>query len=769
MLDDLPADLEKSYDRAIESSLDAALGRRAFQLVTAAARPLTLDEFRVALNVQPEDIVWNSSTLIRDPWGVVSDSCCGLIEVEEETQTIHFIHHSAMKYVLGSDKGKSTEQDVPFHGQPTFKSRSLAPFTLEEADLRLAQICVTYLNYAYFERQLVSKASVALEGSRATNTILKVAVSEAGSAGRFFNHFMRHRPDKSQAVDIVKQLQDYQRDRLPANDVLLFADYARGFWVHHTKSFTENISPKSRRLFLNLLSSTSPHVRSPVCNLAPPDVLEWAIHKGHAGIFRILMAADSDNSLLARIVAMFQRQGSANAEFWPVNGDALGNLVARSLLFCETSAPYLARDMITSLLLQGADPNLPADVNQQGRAPRLPESTDGQTLSAARMCACGAWSNKITNPLIQAIVSKQLAVAEALLARKADPNQAIEGMTPLHFAVCDTKVGLNPLQLLLESGANPAYYDAERYPTCKAPLLVAIERRDYSAVILLSNRVSNINMPMPVTPLRCACELLASQSSSTVGMVGMSYEIISAIFRALLNRGASSRHESGYLLPVVKHLDRDVVVSFMSADLRRNLGGRFNVLNGVISTILHQENISKISILDLAVQELLRHPTLDNGVNGDAAATWIGHLLRAGADPNFRAPKLPQFTYLDCPALNLAIQHRQLGCVQLLVNAGAAVDCTVDPPMQNPLMMACKTESAEMVRTVWHAWLAQNPTDQEREEVQGKAMRYVSGNCSGKTAPTTTMLAKGLASVWRALAGLNAPDEASGRRAQASP
>ena len=118
--------------------LPIQLCKKVFELVAAAQRPLAMEELRHAVSVVPGDATWDMRKLINDVQRVVD--CCGsFILVDEEYLTIHFIHHSIKQYLLSD-----------------FKDTSVRRYHVDsiEADLRLGEICVTYLSLDVPDMQL---------------------------------------------------------------------------------------------------------------------------------------------------------------------------------------------------------------------------------------------------------------------------------------------------------------------------------------------------------------------------------------------------------------------------------------------------------------------------------------------------------------------------------------------------------------------------------------------------------------------------------------
>lgn len=70
-LEDLPNDLPDTLNRTLRrlqhsSAADSRFCRRVFYLVVAAQRPLTLEELREAVSIEPGKKSWDASRLVND-------------------------------------------------------------------------------------------------------------------------------------------------------------------------------------------------------------------------------------------------------------------------------------------------------------------------------------------------------------------------------------------------------------------------------------------------------------------------------------------------------------------------------------------------------------------------------------------------------------------------------------------------------------------------------------------------------------------------------
>lgn len=102
---------------------------RIFKFLVAAMDPLTTEQFREAMSVTPGDTVWKSSHQINNIHALLK-FCGSLILVDEEEETVRFVHHSARSFCLGNLDDSST-----WH------------FSELDAHKEMGETIVTYLSY----------------------------------------------------------------------------------------------------------------------------------------------------------------------------------------------------------------------------------------------------------------------------------------------------------------------------------------------------------------------------------------------------------------------------------------------------------------------------------------------------------------------------------------------------------------------------------------------------------------------------------------------
>ena len=278
-LQDLPKNLSLTFDRILQklvsrAGIEESLRQKIFEITTAAYRPISLEELREAINVKIGQTTWDSRELINDMSRLIA-SCGSFLVVEEETGTVHFAHHSVKHHLMCSRTGADSSTHC---------------IDLQQADLNLGKICVTYLSLGIFEKQLTKARQV--QQFDYPSHILKSSFPDDSTINRLASRLLKKR--LGAGYDISHQLErvgnKYMQKKVDSHAFLV---YAQSFWLQHTKLLSRN-DHKTYRLWKNLLTSEADTVKFSSLPCAKwseldPSCLEWTIQNGHDALFsRIL-------------------------------------------------------------------------------------------------------------------------------------------------------------------------------------------------------------------------------------------------------------------------------------------------------------------------------------------------------------------------------------------------------------------------------------------------------------------------------------------------
>lgn len=215
-LDDLPRDLSRTFARILQRSnnlsMDESHQRCILELVTAAHRPLRAEELREALSVVPGDTVWNPSKLLNNIFGILA--CCGsLLTLDEEEMTVRLVHSSVKQFLVESKS-------------------ATAIFTFNDAQRRMTDIVVTYLNYGVFETQLSTRTTPKIQIDSAPTTVIRSTLEFSGGLRDIAVKLLKSR--RKPGFDMGKTLAElrvlHPRD---SQQDFRFLEYARSNCILH--------------------------------------------------------------------------------------------------------------------------------------------------------------------------------------------------------------------------------------------------------------------------------------------------------------------------------------------------------------------------------------------------------------------------------------------------------------------------------------------------------------------------------------------------------
>ncbi|KAL8830901.1 MAG: hypothetical protein Q9191_001175 [Dirinaria sp. TL-2023a] len=231
----LPRDLPETYERILSKFTpadDIEVGNQIFRWAAVAKRPLTIEELREAIEIEPLQDTWNASCFVNDMKKAVA--CCGnLVFVDEEHETIHFTHGSVKQYLCSGATVKSRSHDI----------------NLEKADADAGAICVTYLSFPVFNTQVARTPGMDIKATGIPSMVVKNSLPTGRSANQIALTLLRRRNKSDQPVKrlLEEAIGDTEASR--QYNVLRqysFLSYSRQFWLEHTK---QRIMPGSEKLW----------------------------------------------------------------------------------------------------------------------------------------------------------------------------------------------------------------------------------------------------------------------------------------------------------------------------------------------------------------------------------------------------------------------------------------------------------------------------------------------------------------------------------------
>ncbi|KAI1131691.1 hypothetical protein F5Y10DRAFT_43780 [Nemania abortiva] len=265
ILFNLPTDLPAAFNRALDRIVDRRYGNTIFQLVAAAQRPLSTQELRVALNVTPGDTDWDVTTLPYDARWIVGACGGGLLEIDEESDDVHFIHHSAAQHLITDSINLDSQQHR---------------FTLDQTHLSLGSICVTYLHYGIFDNQISIPYKLNVDVSKLANKVTETTMASNSLTFKLVSAFKGSQRQRPQGLDIGRVIQQHSTTP-PWAEVHYLLEYAKDHWISHTGRFSESACSNTYNLFIKHVLAPMPHILVPWERGNMEACLQWAMESGH--------------------------------------------------------------------------------------------------------------------------------------------------------------------------------------------------------------------------------------------------------------------------------------------------------------------------------------------------------------------------------------------------------------------------------------------------------------------------------------------------------
>ena len=268
-LENLPKDLSETYSRILLRSekLGKYYQRAILELITVARRPLIAEELREALSVVPGDTNWDPAKLVNDIDSTLA--CCGsLIIVDEEQPTVRFIHHSVKQFLLNGTTDLTKGWVI-----------------MNDAEKRMIEIIVTYLNYGVFETQLSKRVVPQIKTGLVPSGIIRSTLSSSSMAQSLALKLLKF--SKQPNYDISKILAEgasFSKSRA-VNDFHFYV-YANSYCLKHV-IYVSKLEPVMYDLLRRLFESMAGDMDAVIEDNQEP--LHWASRKGYEIIVKLLL------------------------------------------------------------------------------------------------------------------------------------------------------------------------------------------------------------------------------------------------------------------------------------------------------------------------------------------------------------------------------------------------------------------------------------------------------------------------------------------------
>ncbi|KAJ5365707.1 hypothetical protein N7517_008593 [Penicillium concentricum] len=286
VLNHLPRGLSEIFDRKLHRVRKETTAKDAIatlQFCGVVKRSLTVLEYQEALSLSPEQTSLDSQKFPNDMNKVMAN-CCGLIFVDEEDSTVHYVHHSVKQHLFKINHWLSDE------------------FDMRKLDRHLGLLCMTYLDFTTFRRQ-VSKVA---EGSNTPITPLQLGITpiyrSRSDTSRMAMKLLCHRKHlqhlsarelERKSRKLFEDLEPSRLDMDLQNREFQFLDYARSCWIHHVTDLDPELDTQMWKFFCRCVDGDIILAHRPWESTDQTDdekndisrVVRWLLTHGHFTLF----------------------------------------------------------------------------------------------------------------------------------------------------------------------------------------------------------------------------------------------------------------------------------------------------------------------------------------------------------------------------------------------------------------------------------------------------------------------------------------------------
>ncbi|KAF4768957.1 hypothetical protein HAV15_008719 [Penicillium sp. str.  len=425
-LNHLPRSLAELYDRKLHRVREGRATGQAMKLLQycgTVKRPLSTTEYGEALSLSLEQKAFDRGKVPNDMNRVIN-GCCGLTFVDEEEDTIHYVHRSVKEHLF------------------TTSAQHTAQFEIASVDRNFGFLCMIYLDFTDFKRQLAKVHN----GSSVPIKPLQLGTSTLPT--RFFNRATSQISQR--LISGHRQLQNFNTREVEraAQDILgdvtssqlelelhkrgfQFLNYAKVYWLHHLADFTPDMNSTMWQFFCRCIEGDDvPSYRPWESEQQTdnkgndiPEAIQWLLTHRHYALllyyasYQSQVLSENVKDSILRDVDIYNRYRYTEAILrLSSTNDVLNHGLSYAVLDgCVRS--------LAMLLQAGADINAPVN----GRA-ALQVAAEGGHRDMVQTLL-GAKADVNTPPCESGLTALQAAaerghldVVQTLLAAKADVN-----------------------------------------------------------------------------------------------------------------------------------------------------------------------------------------------------------------------------------------------------------------------------------------------------------------------------------------------------------
>ncbi|KAI1056638.1 hypothetical protein LB507_001461, partial [Fusarium sp. FIESC RH6] len=479
-LRNLPKSLADVFNRALERIIyegKEGITQAILPWIAAAKQPLSLSQLeeccfiRVLQEHTIKDRYLNSIHLV-DSWFQ------GLIEVDPETQTIHFIHSSVQKFFLTAP------------GNSVFNGFYV---NMEEADRHIGEVVVTYLNFNNFKKTL-TKQRQTLPPISPEGIYQQSLSNELG----WRSLLLRSRRARSASIDATivactKPFHVTPQERIVVEHPFLL--YASNHWLSHSSTFKSK-QCRVLHLWRSMLLNGHELAISPVSEGQHQAIdeafIRWAMANGNPSLLYVMATSlDVLNDFHKAKFEYVVDENNLELLLLMVKTKAWGLELD---LPCCNAARYGLVDILKVLVEAGVDLNGPIDFPSTRLL--IEAIKAGKVKAIEFLIEKGADPNLPTRsyrnalePAVEFGGSEGIQICQMLIEAGADPNGETRNLLVYNALQMACKTGQEEIvNLLLKAGANPNLFS---FGT--TPLVMSIEKEHFQIIKLLLTFGADVN------------------------------------------------------------------------------------------------------------------------------------------------------------------------------------------------------------------------------------------------------------------------------------